>query len=167
VKGRGVPDPLPVSVRMARADDADIIAINNLAMALETEGRRLDPVKGRLGVAALLSDRSLGFYLVAESEGRVVGQCMVTYEWSDWRNGTYWWVQSVYVRPGARRRGVLSRLFESLMAQARKTEGVVGVRLYVDGSNASAKEAYSRLGLVHSHYEMWEADFAATGGKKD
>jgi GNAT superfamily N-acetyltransferase len=156
-----------IVVRGATADDADIIVINNIAMAQETEGRRLDPILGRLGVDGLLSDRSKGFYLVAENEGRVVGQCMITFEWSDWRNGTFWWVQSVYVRPGMRRKGVFSRIFESVVERARNSQGVVGVRLYVDESNALAKGVYAKLSLQRTHYELWESDFIMIKGKKE
>jgi GNAT superfamily N-acetyltransferase len=151
--------PNEIVVREAGQDDAGIITVNNAAMALETEGKRLDPIKGRSGVDALLSDRSKGFYLVAESEGRVVGQCMVTFEWSDWRDGTFWWVQSVFVNPAMRRKGVFSSIFEFLLERADMTKGVVGLRLYVEQSNSLGKSVYKKLGLMHTQYEMWETEF--------
>ncbi len=146
-------------IRRAAAADAEVIAANNRAMALETEGKVLDPAISRRGVAAALADPRKGFYLLAERVGQVVGQLMVTFEWSDWRDGTFWWIQSVYVAPEARRSGVYRALYERLLAMARETEGICGIRLYVESANARAQQTYAALGMQRAHYELFEVDF--------
>jgi ribosomal protein S18 acetylase RimI-like enzyme len=108
-------------------------------------------------VDAVLRDRSKGFYRVALLGDTVVGQTMITFEWSDWNNAIRWWVQSVYVRPEARRQGVYRRLFESLLAEA-KAEGVCGIRLYVHRENRAAQQVYQRLGFEHTHYHLYGLD---------
>ena len=137
---------------MAHLDD---LVRNNIAMAMETEAKALDPAKVREGTRVALGDPSKGVYLVAVEDGRAIGQLMITREWSDWRNGDIWWVQSVYVTPGRRGSGVLSRLFGHLTGMARE-EGAVGLRLYVDKANRMAKRAYEHLGLEQSHYDLYE-----------
>ncbi|MDD4255115.1 MAG: GNAT family N-acetyltransferase [Methanofollis sp.] len=147
------------NLRRAVMTDAGIIAAYNIVMAEETEGKALDPATVLAGVEALLADPAKGFYLVAEMEGRVVGQAMVTYEWSDWWNGSFWWVQSVYVHPDVRRQGIFSGIFREIERGARKLPGVVGLRLYVDAENLRAQEAYRRLGMDESNYLMFERGF--------
>ncbi len=146
-------------VRPARGTDTDIIARFNREMASETEGLELDPDQVRAGVEAVLADPAKGFYLVAEQDGRIVGQLMVTYEWSDWRNGTFWWIQSVYVDPAHRRRGVFKRLYEETLHRARTRPGVCGLRLYVEAENRRAQRAYERLGMKLTGYRLYEVDF--------
>jgi ribosomal protein S18 acetylase RimI-like enzyme len=146
-------------VRRAGSLDLDAIVGNNLAMASETEGRSLDPKVARAGVDAVLSDPGKGFYLVVESLGRIVGQCMITYEWSDWRDGVFWWIQSVYVEPEARGRGVFTSLFREVERLAMSDEVVVGLRLYVERNNRLAQGVYSRMGMDGSHYIVFESDF--------
>ncbi|QSZ67503.1 GNAT family N-acetyltransferase [Methanofollis aquaemaris] len=148
-----------VSLRRGTAADAPVIADYNIAMALETEGKVLDPETVRKGVEAVLADPAKGFYLIAESDGRVVGQGMVTFEWSDWRDGVFWWLQSVYVHPDARRQGVFARLFRALEAEARRRPEVAGLRLYVDQENLTAQETYRRLGMAASNYALFELEF--------
>ena len=121
----------PVRARLAIADDAATLAGFNQAMALETEARVLADEAVLPGVEAVLRDAGHGFYVVADTGGEVVGSLLVTYEWSDWRNGRIWWIQSVYVRSEHRRRGVYRALHEFVRARARSTGGVVGLRLYV------------------------------------
>ena len=150
---------MPLSIRGAVPEDLGVIAENNIATAWETERRRLDSEGARKGVKAVLEDPGKGFYLLAERDGRPIGQCMVTLEWSDWRNGAFWWIQSVYVVPEERGKGVFTALFRELEARAKATEGVVGLRLYVERSNARAQEAYSRLGLDGSRYIVFEDDY--------
>jgi GNAT superfamily N-acetyltransferase len=145
--------------RPATLGDVEAIAANNIATALETEGLRLPPRRARRGVLQMIQDPAKGFYLLAELEAQVVGQLMVTLEWSDWRDGAFWWVQSVYVVPEHRRMGVLTALFRELESRARSAEGVVGLRLYVERGNLQAQEAYSRLGLDGSRYLVFEKDF--------
>ena len=146
-------------VRPARARDAAVIARFNRAMALETERRKLSPQRVLRGVKALLADPAKGAYFVAESGKEVIGQLLITYEWSDWRNGNFWWIQSVYVAPAWRGRGVFKVLHAHIEQLAMKRKDVCGLRLYVDGDNTKAKEVYARLGLQATHYELWETDF--------
>ena len=143
-------------VRLAVAGDAWTLAEFNRAMALETESRVLEIEHLRPGVEAVLQDPGNGFFVVAESDGAVVGALLVTYEWSDWRNGRFWWIQSVYVRPGYRRRGVYRRLHEFVRERARATAEVVGFRLYVERENVDAQRTYSALGMHETAYRMYE-----------
>jgi ribosomal protein S18 acetylase RimI-like enzyme len=145
-----------VTIRTAGPDDAAMIAEFNRRLSWETEQKRLDPVILGRGVARVLADPGRGFYLVAESGGEVVGQLMATFEWSDWRDGWFWWVQSVYVREEHRRNGVFRALFRELMARAHVTGDVVGVRLYVEKDNTRAQATYERLGLTDAGYLVRE-----------
>jgi GNAT superfamily N-acetyltransferase len=148
-----------VHVRHAEPDDAAVIAGNNRATARETEGWDLDPATARQGVEALLDNPSRGFFLLAEVGGQVVGQCMVTYEWSDWRNGDFWWIQSVYVREEFRRLGIFASLYRAIEAEAKDRPDVVGIRLYVDRENRTAQEAYRGVGMQEARYLLFEVDF--------
>ncbi|NBV20869.1 MAG: GNAT family N-acetyltransferase [Proteobacteria bacterium] len=154
---------LPIPIRSAVVVDAAVIARFNRAMALETEGRKLSPPRVLRGVRALLADAAKGTYYVAEADGAVIGQLLITYEWSDWRNGNFWWIQSVYVTPEWRGRGVFKALHAHIEQLARKRKDVCGLRLYVDDHNTKAKEVYARLGLKATHYELWETDFVLPG----
>jgi len=140
-----------------------VIAAFNLAMARETEDKALDPERLAAGVRAVFEDPARGDYAVAELGGRVVGCLLLTREWSDWRDGTFWWIQSVYVAPEARGRGVFRALWEHVAAQARATPGVCGLRLYVERANERARSVYEAVGMRRSHYEMFEVDFAQEG----
>lgn len=146
-------------IRAGAIGDAPVIAAFNRAMARETEALELDPDRLLLGVRAVFDDPAKGFYLVAEQDGQVIGQLMVTYEWSDWRNGVFWWVQSVYVAPPARGQGAYRKLYSELLQRAQDDGGVCGVRLYVEGHNEAAKRTYAKLGMSATVYEMWEEDF--------
>jgi len=130
---------------------------------METEQRRLDPDRVRAGVAALLADAAKGIYFVAETEVNgapaVVGQLLITYEWSDWRNGNFWWIQSVYVAGDSRSQGVFRALFEHVRALATARPDVCGLRLYMDAHNGRARQAYERLGWERTSYEVFEIDF--------
>ena len=150
-----------ISIRVAVAADAEVIARSNAAMAEETEQRRLDQSTLLAGVRGLLQDPGKGVYYLAEHGGRVVGQLMLTYEWSDWRNGMFWWIQSVYVAPDLRRKGVYRALHRHVEAAARRTPGVCGIRLYVESENAVAQNAYHQLGMVRTGYLMFETDWSA------
>ena len=154
---KSAPDQLVI--RQARADDLDVLVRFSAAMALETEGRSLDPERLRLGTQAVFDSPDRGFYLVAEVPGRIVGQLMITYEWSDWRHGVFWWIQSVYVDPSWRRRGVYRRMHQYVIEEARARTEVCGVRLYVEGENHVAKAVYAQVGLVPTTYEVFEDDF--------
>ncbi|MBI4401924.1 MAG: GNAT family N-acetyltransferase [Nitrospirae bacterium] len=150
-------------VRPARLDDLEVLVRFGAAMALETEGRTLDMERLRRGTLAVLESPARGFYRVAEwpeePSGKVIGQLLVTYEWSDWRNATFWWIQSVYVAPPWRGRGVYRRMHESVVREARARGDVCGVRLYVEGENVIAQSVYSRMGLTPSTYRVFEDDF--------
>jgi GNAT superfamily N-acetyltransferase len=145
------------SLREGRPDDAETIAAYNSAMAEETEGKALDPDLIGPGVRHLLEDAAKGRYWVAECDGQVIGQLMVTYEWSDWRNGTIWWIQSVYVRPDWRRKGVFSALYRHVESLASNTPQVIGLRLYVEENNKRAQRTYKALGMVNPSYLVMEA----------
>lgn len=148
-----------LTIRMATPADIETIAVFNERMAWETESLRLDAARIRSGVQSVLGDESKGFYLVAERDGKVIGQLMVTFEWSDWRNGSFWWIQSVYVHPDYRGQGVYSSLYRHLEAAAHQTEGVCGLRLYVEQENGRAQEVYRRLGMSMTAYRLLETDF--------
>lgn len=153
-----------LQIRFAVPADGDVIAARNCEMAYETEGRELDPETAMKGALALLEDSAKGWYLVAEYGGTVVGQCMITREWSDWRNGHYWWIQSVYIVPECRRTGVFSALYAWISGEAHRRPDVVGLRLYVEEENTSAREAYCSLGMEHTPYVMYEDIFGETAG---
>ncbi|MGH9672793.1 MAG: GNAT family N-acetyltransferase [Bryobacteraceae bacterium] len=146
-------------IRRATAADAEVIAGYNAAMASETEHLELDRERLLGGVRSILEDPSKGVYWLAEEGGEVIGQMMITYEWSDWRNGTFWWIQSVYVHKDWRCRGVFRRMYEHVVALARAEAGVCGVRLYVEGENRHAQATYERLGMKRTPYQMFEVDF--------
>lgn len=150
-------------IRPARTEDVDALVRFSAAMALETEGRRLDETRLRQGTQAVLDSPARGFYTVAELTDRsprlVVGQLLVTFEWSDWRNATFWWIQSVYVDAAWRRRGVYRRMHEAILESAKKRGDVCGVRLYVEGENTVAKTVYEKVGLGASSYHVFEEDF--------
>ena len=148
-----------LGVRRATLQDMDVLVEFNSALALESEGKTLDQRRLRDGVAPLFDGDDRGFYLVAEAEGKVVGQLLITYEWSDWRNAYFWWIQSVYVASDWRRRGVYRGLHEFVLDEARLRGDVCGVRLYVDRDNHVAQQVYSSLGMDRSHYDMFEVDF--------
>jgi GNAT superfamily N-acetyltransferase len=139
--------------------DAPIIARFNLRLAAETEGLHLDPERVAAGVSALLGDPAKGVYYVAEAASQVVGQLMITFEWSDWRNGNIWWLQSVFVDPVFRRRGVFRLLFKHVQHLAQAQEGVRALRLYMHSENDRARRTYERLGMQRTAYEVFEQEF--------
>ena len=145
-----------IMIRFAGAEDLAALVVFNRAMARETESKELVVEVVSAGVSALLEKPELGFYLVAEQQGEVVGSLMVTTEWSDWRNGTFWWIQSVYVLPKARRQGIYRRLYEFVKMEAEKQENVCGFRLYVERENIPAQMTYSSLGMIETRYKVYE-----------
>jgi GNAT superfamily N-acetyltransferase len=146
----------PMKIRRALASDAATITEFNIRLAEETENLRLDPQTVASGVRALLEDFARGVYFVAEHDGRVVGQLCITYEWSDWRNGNFWWIQSVYVNKEFRGQGVFATLFAHVQALARKQKDVCGLRLYMEKDNERARRTYEKLGLNQTHYLVFE-----------
>lgn len=147
-------------IRDASPADAETIARFNSAIAEETEGKRPDPSVLRRGVERGLARPEMCRYWVAESEGQVVGQVMVTFEWSDWRDGVVWWLQSVYVAPAARRRGVFRALYEHVAALAKGDEDVKGLRLYVERENGRAQRTYEAMGMTPTAYLVFEHDWS-------
>jgi len=149
-----------ISIRPARANDAERIAEFNCAMALETEGKGLSPEIALLGVEEALADPSRAAYYLAEVDGVVAGQTMVTLEWSDWRNGFFWWIQSVYVEPRFRRLGVFRALHERIRREALSRADVCGLRLYVHHGNERAMQTYAQLGMLRTEYVLFEEEWS-------
>jgi ribosomal protein S18 acetylase RimI-like enzyme len=150
-----------ISIRRAARRDVATLAKFNRAMARETEGKHLKAKRAAAGVAGLLEHPEYGFYVIAEAAGQVVGSLMVTYEWSDWRNGMYWWIQSVYVPPEQRRQGIYRKLYGQVKRLARRQGNVAGIRLYVAKDNARAQQTYRSLGMTKAAYEVFEELFSA------
>jgi GNAT superfamily N-acetyltransferase len=149
-----------IRIRHARTADADDIVRFNVAMALETEHKTLDASVLRAGVQAALGDARHGFYLVAESAGRVVACLLITFEWSDWRNGQWWWLQSVYVEQAFRRHGVFRALYDEVERRVRSTRDAIGLRLYVERDNRRAQQTYAALGMHETDYRLYEKTLA-------
>lgn len=147
---------MSLEIRDATTGDAVTIADFNRRLAAESEDIRLDPAGLAAGVAALLADASLGRYWIAEEHGEIVGQIMTTFEWSDWRNGMIWWIQSVYVREDARGHGVFSALYRHVEGLARAQPRICGLRLYVDDRNDRARRVYEKLGMHDGGYRVME-----------
>lgn len=147
---------MPLAVREARPDDAAVLVAFNRAMAHETEGKVLDEAVLGRGVRRALQDPSLGRYWVAVDGDDVVGALMLTTEWSDWRDGHFWWIQSVYVRPDRRRQGAYALLHRTVVDAARARGDVVGIRLYVEAGNARAQATYAKLGMKDAGYLVYE-----------
>lgn len=147
-----------MKIRKARPADAAVIATFNRNLAWETEKKRLNSATVGSGVRALLRDAAKGTYYVAEKDGAVIGQLLVTYEWSDWRDGDFWWIQSVFVAPEFRQAGVFRSLFDHVQKLALSRRDVCGLRLYVEKNNRRAHRAYEKLGMEHTDYEIYELD---------
>jgi len=147
---------MEIVIKRASNSDKEEIVDNIKQMAMESEGKELDRKTVAKAIDRFLADPSKGFYLVVRHQGHLVGQCMITTEFSDWRDGEYWWVQSIYVAKDQRRKGVLKSLLEEIRKMAAEGGDVFGIRLYVDRDNVGAIEAYRRLGLPISHYVMMD-----------
>ena len=143
------------TIRRATLDDLPVIVDWNIRLARETENMRLDRDTITHGVRAALSDENKALYFVAEIDGQLVGMLMITYEWSDWRNGNIWWIQSLYVTPELRRRGVFHALYQHVHNLAQ-SNNVKGLRLYVEQTNTIAQTTYEHVGMTNSHYLMFE-----------
>ncbi len=146
------------TVRNATPEDTASLVAFQQAMARETEGKTLHLEPLRRGINAVFHSPDKGLYLVAEAEGVVIGGLLITYEWSDWRNAYFWWIQSVYVAPTARRRGVY-RALHQFVVDAARSSGACGVRLYVEKQNRGAQSTYETLGMHETHYRMLEVEF--------
>eukprot|EP00743_Colponemidia_sp_Colp-15_P006501 GILK01007000.1.p1 GENE.GILK01007000.1~~GILK01007000.1.p1 ORF type:complete len:171 (-),score=23.08 GILK01007000.1:117-629(-) len=148
-----------VTVRPALLSDVEQLISFNCGIAKETENKDLAPDVIRRGVLGVFENEARGRYYVAEIDGVVAGCLMITYEWSDWRAGNFWWIQSVYCDPAYRRRGAFKALYQHVHDAAKNDKNVCGLRLYVDRENEKAQQTYSALGMVKAHYDIYEVDF--------
>ena len=148
-----------IRIREATTSDIDRIAEFQQALAQESEGKTLDSRLLFKGIQKVFQDAGKGFYLVAENDNHVVGSLMITYEWSDWRNANFWWIQSVYVDSQSRRQGVYKALHDYVYGVASSRDDICGIRLYVERSNIVAQQTYNSLGMSRSHYHLYEIDF--------
>ena len=150
-----------IQIRNATPDDAARIAAWQVAMAAETEDRELPLERVRRGVDAVFADADKGRYLIADDVdlGKPLGSLLLTSEWSDWRDGWFWWIQSVFVEPEARGRGIYRRMYEHVLAECRADGTVCGVRLYVEVENEFAAAVYTHLGMAKTSYRLFEVDF--------
>jgi ribosomal protein S18 acetylase RimI-like enzyme len=149
---------MDIKIREAVLGDLPVIADFNVGLAQESEALSLDAARVRSGVEAMLKDPTKGVYYVAEVDGAVAAQLMITYEWSDWRNGNIWWIQSVYVNPEHRRAGLFRALFNHLQNLCQSRKDVCSLRLYVHADNTRAVQSYERLGMTRTRYEIFELD---------
>ena len=147
-----------MDIRTATPDDVDALVEFNQAMALETEGKSLDPAVLKDGVSAVFNEERKGFYVVADDGGSVAAGLMVTTEWSDWRNGWFWWIQSVFVRPEHRGGGLYGRMYQFVKDRAAEAGDVCGFRLYVEKGNERAQRVYEKLGMERTYYLMYEEE---------
>jgi len=146
-----------MNIRLAEKDDIQALVGFNQAMALETEGKKLEAAVLTPGVAAVFEDSNKGFYVVADGEA-VVGGLLITYEWSDWRNNWFWWIQSVYILPEFRGRSIYRAMYAFVKQLAEERGGVCGFRLYVEKENVHAQKVYEQLGMHESHYLAYEEE---------
>ena len=154
-------DRTSISIRRAIAEDRDVLVAFNRDMAAESEDKGLDEATLKRGIDHLFEHPDDGHYLVAESgSGEIVGGLLLTFEWSDWRNGRFWWIQSVFVRPQWRRRGVYRQLHAYVRERAQRDVDACGLRLYVEKENSGAQATYEALGMHETHYQLWEEDFS-------
>lgn len=145
-----------IIIRIAKKEDASALVEFNQAMALETEGKNLDSQILTSGVESVFHDERKGFYVVAEESEKIIGGLMITYEWSDWRDSWFWWIQSVYILPAGRGKKIYSQLYDFVKEKAQESKEVCGIRLYVEKENTHAQKVYEKLGMEASHYLMYE-----------
>ena len=148
-----------IAIRMATKADLEVLVRFQIAMAAESEDKGLDENTLRDGIATALSSEDLALYILAEIAGKPVGTLMLTWEWSDWRNGRFWWIQSVYVTSAHRRLGVYSAMHHHVLSLASKDPTAAGIRLYVEKDNDDAQATYRHLGMVETHYRLFETEF--------
>jgi GNAT superfamily N-acetyltransferase len=144
-----------ITIRKATPEDVAVIIDFQQKLAWETENLTLDPEIINKGVKAVFTVPSRGQYWVAEDESKVVASLLITYEWSDWRNCSVWWFQSVYVLSSFRRTGIFRSMYQHIRNESEK-EGIGGLRLYVETNNSKAQQTYEALGMKGQHYKMYE-----------
>jgi len=147
---------LDIQIDQATLEDCGAITEFNIRLAEETESKSLNEELVLRGVRESLGDQRGCQYFVARHQENVIGQLMFTREWSDWRNGEFWWFQSVYVHPDYRRQGVFQRLSEHIQKLAQSNPDVVGLRLYVEEENEHAQSTYRQLGFQFPGYHVME-----------
>lgn len=150
-----------ISIRQGTPADRDDIVEANLALAREIEHKIRDRKTVEAGVAAQLTEPEHGLYFLAEAGGQIIGQLALTWEWSDWSNGAFWWIQSVYIAPKYRGQGVFSQLYRHVANEARDRAGVAGLRLYVNKDNSAAMDVYRRVGMQTEDDDLLEVDFTS------
>jgi len=148
-----------IQIRYGALGDVKTLSSFNIAMAEETEAKKLDPEIAEKGVENLINQPGKGFYLVAEYGQSIAGSLMITKEWSDWRNGFFWWIQSVYVLPEFRRKGIFRNLYRKVKSLADEKQDVCGIRLYVDKNNKTAIKTYETMGMEKTDYFLFETEF--------
>lgn len=148
-----------LQISIAKIDDANILADFNVKMAKETEDKNLNFDLVLDATKKVINSNDKGFYLIAKLNNVPVGSLLITYEWSDWRNGYFWWIQSVYVIPEYRKRGIFKDLYNFVKDIAKKNKDVCGLRLYVDRDNTTAQKVYKNLGMIETNYVMMEEEF--------
>lgn len=146
---------IDIIITKGQIEDIENIAQFQVDMAMESEGTQLDKDTVTKGVSAAMADENKGLYYIARVDGKAVGSLMLTREWSDWNNGWYWWIQSVYVAPDYRRQGVYKSMYQAVCTDA-KQQNIAQVRLYVDKTNTRGQKVYSSLGMQESHYLIYE-----------
>ncbi len=145
-----------IVIRLAEIRDVLVITEFNQVMAFETERKKLISKVVSKGVKKILKNSNLGFYVIAERDKEIIGSLMVTPEWSDWRNGMFWWIQSVYIKPNERRKGIYTQLYNFVKESANNNPSICGFRLYVETKNILAKNTYEALGMMETGYRIYE-----------
>ena len=149
-----------IQTHIASTADIDFIVEANLAMAAETEDLGLSRETLEAGVRYMLAHPAEGNYLIATLDDKPAGTLMTTFEWSDWRNGRFWWIQSVYVVGPARRRGVYRAMHDAVRRLAASDEQACGIRLYVERDNTVAQQTYQEIDMIETHYRLYEEEFS-------
>ena len=140
-------------------EDINSLVDFNIKMAKETENKILNKKIVTKGVSEVLTDTTLGYYVIAKNKNTILGSLMITYEWSDWRNGMFWWIQSVYVEKEYRQQGVYKKMYFYIKDKALKDNSCTGIRLYVEQENKIAQSVYTKLEMKETHYKLFEIDF--------
>ncbi len=140
-------------------EDINSLVDFNIKMAKETENKILNKKIVTKGVSEVLTDTTLGYYVIAKNKNTILGSLMITYEWSDWRNGMFWWIQSVYVEKEYRQQGVYKKMYSYIKDKALKDNSCTGIRLYVEQENKIAQSVYKKLEMKETHYKLFEIDF--------
>ena len=140
-------------------EDINSLVDFNIKMAKETENKILNKKIVTKGVSEVLTDTTLGYYVIAKNKNTILGSLMITYEWSDWRNGMFWWIQSVYVEKEYRQQGVYKKMYSYIKDKALKDNSCTGIRLYVEQENKIAQSVYTKLEMKETHYKLFEIDF--------